>query len=98
MEWTIAYSKGLLSDHDIHIASFAECERLQARLFDNTDNSADLDKDSQKWKEMNFLSIVIRAFITVKSVLGSHSKIDKIKILITYDSSMNVESIAECSL
>ena len=34
---------------------------------------------------------------TVKPVLISHSKKDKTKILITFDSLMNVESIAECS-
>ena len=35
---------------------------------------------------------------TVKPVLSGHSKIDKTKILMTNDSLMKVESIAECSL
>ena len=35
--------------------------------------------------------------ITVKPVLGGHSKIDKTKILMTNSSLMQVESIAECS-
>ena len=35
---------------------------------------------------------------TVKPVLSSHSKIDKNAILITSDSLMKVENIAECSL
>ena len=34
---------------------------------------------------------------TVKPVFSSHSKEDKIKILITNGSLMKVESIAECS-
>ena len=34
---------------------------------------------------------------TVKPVLSDHSKIDKTKILMTNDSLMKVESIAECS-
>ena len=34
---------------------------------------------------------------TVKPVLSGHSKIDKTKILLTNDSLMKVESIAECS-
>ena len=34
---------------------------------------------------------------TVKSVLSSHSKIDKTKVLKTNGSLMKVESIAECS-
>ena len=35
---------------------------------------------------------------TVKPVLSSHSKIDKTKILMTNDSLMKAESIAECTL
>ena len=35
---------------------------------------------------------------TVKPVLSGHSKIDKIKVLTTNGSLMEVESIAECSL
>ena len=35
---------------------------------------------------------------TVKTVLSDHSKIDKIKVLMTDGSLMNVECIAECSL
>ena len=34
---------------------------------------------------------------TVKPALSGHSKIDKTKILMTDDSLMKVESIAECS-
>ena len=34
----------------------------------------------------------------VKPVLSGHSKIDKTKVLKTNESSMKVESIAECSL
>ena len=34
---------------------------------------------------------------TVKPILSSHSKIDKMKILMTNGSLMKVESIAECS-
>ena len=36
-------------------------------------------------------------WLTVKPFLGSHSKIDKIKILMTNGGLMKVESIAECS-
>ena len=35
---------------------------------------------------------------TVKPVLNGHSKIDKTKVIRTYDSEMKVKSIAECSL
>ena len=34
----------------------------------------------------------------MKHVLSGHSKIDKTKVLKTYDNLMQVESIAECSL
>ena len=37
-------------------------------------------------------------FWSVKSILGSHSKIDKTKVLKTNGSLMKVKSIAECSL
>ena len=35
---------------------------------------------------------------TVKSVLSSHSKTDKTKILMTNGNLMKVQSVAECSL
>ena len=37
------------------------------------------------------------SWYTVKPVLNGHSKIDKIKILLTNGSLMKVKSIAECS-
>ena len=40
---------------------------------------------------------ICREWAMVKPVENGHSKIDKIKILMTNDSFMKVESIAECS-
>ena len=42
-------------------------------------------------------SLQAKQWNTVKPVLCGHSKIDKIKILLTNGSLMKVESIAECS-
>ena len=58
-----------------------------------------------KWDlctNVNILGIEVRCFSffhehTVEPVLSSHSKIGKTKILMTNDSFMKVESIAECS-